>query len=686
MSILVICEKNIAARRIAQILSDGRSKQSRIGRVPVYEFEADGKHWDVIGLRGHIMNLDFPKEYNQWTRIDPAKLVRVEPYKKVEAEDILDALGRLAKESDEVVIATDFDREGELIGVEGLEAVKHFKSEFSSVKRARFSALTPYEVKTAFDNLAEVDYNLVKAAESRQIIDLVWGASLTRFISLASGQLGKEFLSAGRVQSPALALVVDREKEINAFVSTPYWEIDATLQAASEFKASHAEDRFTDEGRAHEAYERARKAKAAKITAVEKKENRELPPTPFNTTSFIQAVSYLNIGAAEAMSIAETLYTNGFISYPRTDNTVYPPSLNLRAIVEKLAADSDFASEARDVLDNGRYAPTKGKLSTTDHPPIHPADVPAKGHLKGKDAKIYELVVRRFLATLAKDAVSETVKVELEISGEPFCSRGYRLLESNWRAIYPYMKVVENELPELFAGQEADVTEVGKKKKMTRPPARYSQGSLITEMEKLGLGTKSTRHEIVNKLYQRKYIDGTSPQPTKTGFAVTEALENYAPKITRPEMTATLEADMDEIANGKKELGEVVEESRQMLEVTFGELKKNRDGIGSALKDALSEQNVVGTCPVCGSTMQIMRSRKGKRFVGCTGYPKCSRAYPLPQNGGVVSEGRACDACGAPIVKIISKGRSPWEICINMDCPKRKEEKKEEGKQNPESE
>jgi DNA topoisomerase IA len=384
--------------------------------------------------------------------------VEVDPIKVEEAPHIVGALRDLAREADAVIIATDYDREGELIGVEALNVVQEENGDLSA-KRSRFSALTPQEVNEAFANLVEVDHALAQAGETRQIIDLVWGAVLTRFLSMASSQVGSDFLSVGRVQTPTLALIVDREIEVEGFVPVPYWE--------------------------------------------------------------------LKMGAAKAMSVAEDLYTSGYISYPRTDNTVYPPSLDLRGILEQLR-ETPFKEEAERLLAQETISPSRGKTQTTDHPPIHPAAPGNEKKLKGDKWKVYEMVVRRFMATVAWHAHIENRKADLDIGGEPFRSEGAHYLDRGWRDFYPYFRDIEKFLPDLVEGEVVPVEGVELLDLETKPPSRYSQGKLIQEMDRLGLGTKSTRHTIIQKLYARNYIESSPLRPTATGRAVISALENHA--------------------------------------------------------------------------------------------------------------------------------------------------------------
>ena len=671
---LVICEKNIAARRIAYILSGGNSKSTRLGKTPVYEFSKDGDIWKVIGLRGHIINLDFPECFNQWNKIPPKELIEVEPCKRVTEKGIASSLKSLVDKNPFLIVATDYDREGELIGVEVINLLKEYNKNINQIKRAKFSAITNYEIKSAFDKLTEVDYNLSNAGESRQVIDLIWGAVLTRYISLTAQRFGKDFLSIGRVQSPTLALLVHREKEIKNFEPKTYWKIIATLKKSESFDATHHEGQFWDEKQVKEIYDKVKNAKEAKIKKVDKKTIKEFPPSPFSTTTFLESASFLGISASKAMSTAEELYMSGLISYPRTDNTVYPSSLNIKGILQKLV-NSKFSKEANEVMKNGRDYPTRGKKQTTDHPPIHPVGAPGDRNLTFDQQKIYELICRRFLATLAKDAISETVDVSIDISGEEFKTSGYRLIEPNWRAIYIYFKEKRKPLPELIKGEKVDVTKIKLKEDQTKPPQRYTQGSLIGKMEQLSLGTKSTRHEIINKLFYRKYITLSPLAPTPVAFAVVDALADY--DVVKPKMTATLENDMDLISEGKKTLDETVKESRKMLTQVMNALEIDKDKIRTSIKDAQREQNTIGKCPKCGKPMVVRVSKQKKRFVGCTSFPDCKNTYSLPQQGGIIPTDRICSECNAPVVKVKAKDKRAWELCLNSECSAKKPSKKE---------
>ncbi len=519
---LIITEKHDAAKRIAQILAGSKPRSQRIGGIETFHFDGEV----VLGLSGHIVGVDYPPGYNNWQKVDCKELIWAKIVTRPLQEKIISALRTLGKEADNVTIATDYDREGELIGVEALKIARE-ENPGLKADRARYSAITKEEILKAFENTGDVDYDLASSGEARQIIDLIWGAALTRYISLTSGRLGKEFLSVGRVQSPTLALIVDREKEIEAFVPKPYWEIYADLE--KELRVQHAKGRIWEKTEVDRII--ANLGPEGIIRSIEKKERHEKPLTPFDTTSFIAAASGIGFSAANAMRIAEWLYTNGFISYPRTDNTVYPESINLKALMA-MFTKGIFAKEASELL-KGKMIPTRGKRSTTDHPPIYPTALPNKNELKEDQWRLYELIVRRFFATLAEECVWAVSSLKVDIGKEPFKANGARMLKPGWRAYYPYSKAEENILPNLREGEHLKVLEHEVLAKETQPPARYGQGKLIKLMDELGLGTKSTRHDIISKLYARAYVQGNPMKPTNTAYAVVDTLEKHAPTITK---------------------------------------------------------------------------------------------------------------------------------------------------------
>ncbi len=653
---LIVTEKNITARKIAQILL-GSVKERKIDGVSVYE----GDDTSIVGLSGHIVNIDFPTEFNNWQNTAPKDLIWARTEMKYTQKKIAQALKKLSKDAERVTIATDFDREGELIGVEAYNIIKEANPNIK-FDRARYSAITKQEIDRAFSNTVPLDFNLAAAGEARQKIDLVWGAALTRYISLSCGRLGKSFLSVGRVQTPLLALMVDRERDIKAFTPTPYWEIYGTFGDGEEFAAGHSGNRFTDKEKAEAVM--LKLGKTGNVSDYRKSEKTEIPPIPFSTTEFIRAASSIGYSAANAMRVAENLYVNGWISYPRTDNTVYPPSLNLRDIVQEFV-NGEFGKYAQRLLEQDKLVPTRGKKETTDHPPIYPVANARKSEIRDDEWRIYELVVSRFFATLAPTSSWEVRNVAVDVSGEQFKASGSVLVTPGWRFYYPYGMPKEELLPELKIGEQLALKHAEMTEKITKPPTRYGQGRLVKMMEDLGLGTKSTRHETIQKLYARNYVHGNPPQPTNMAVAVVEALEKYADLITKPDMTSHLEQDMDHIADGKIVEENVVKESQGMLETIFNELEGNQKEITKVLYDGLREDRIIGKCPRCGKDLIVRKSKKGGRFIGCDGYPECTFILPLPPMGTVMVTEKLCDTHKINHIRIMTGGRKPWDL----GCP-----------------
>src|ERR671914_758819 len=284
---LIISEKANAAKKVAQFLAEGTVKDGKHRSVPHHTFKWGGEECVSVGLKGHVLNPEYPEEYSNWQKVEPSSLIDAEIQKNVSEKGVAEAVRSLAKKASRVVIATDFDREGELIGVEALSLVFEANPKLvDHVERARFSALTPGEVGRAFDDLLGVSNELADAGEARQDIDLIWGATLTRWVSRATKRYGSAFLSVGRVQSPTLVLISERERERRAFTPEPYWEIEATLQnGGGPSSVHHAHGRFKEEAEAREAFENL--TNTATVTEVKQKSATRPPPGPFNTTGFL---------------------------------------------------------------------------------------------------------------------------------------------------------------------------------------------------------------------------------------------------------------------------------------------------------------------------------------------------------------------------------------------------------------
>ena len=283
------------------------------------------------------------------------------------------------------------------------------------------------------------------------------------------------------------------------------------------------------------------------------------------------------------------------------------------------------------------------------------------------------LIARRFLATLMGPATIENTKLSIDVSGEPFTASGDVLVDAGFREAYPYGLKRDEQLPPLAEGDAIDVSDIKLEAKQTEPPARYSQGRLVQEMEKRGLGTKSTRASIIERLYQVRYLKNDPIEPSQLGMAIVDALHEFAPRITTPEMTSELEDDMTHVAAGADTQEHVVEHSRALLAGMLDTLIAHKDDLGEAIADAVTADAKVGTCPKCGKDLVMKTSAKTRgSFIGCMGWPECDVTYPVPSGvkvSPIEGEGAVCPECGAPRIKCQPFRQKAYEVCVNPKCP-----------------
>ncbi len=665
---IIITEKADAARRIAYILSDGESKQKRVKGLNYIEFQKDGLPNIVIPLSGHIVELDFPPDMKDWKSVELEKLIDAPVMKNITNKSAFNSLVSLSDRAYRIIIATDFDREGELIGSEALDIIRRNVLDKSGsspeIRRARFSALTPEEIKNSFSELVDLDKNLAESAAAREEIDLYWGAVLTRFFSITSGRLGKNFISIGRVQTPTLVIVVRRELEIRDFVSKPFWIIEVTLNKKRDFTAVLKQGPIYDKNQAELIFSQVN-GKNAEVISFSRNEERIAKPIPFNTTEFLREASRIGVSPGKAMKIAESLYTRGYISYPRTDNTVYQKSIHFRSILTKLL-DTEYYEDVKKVIDQETIRPSRGRIEATDHPPIYPVSAAKKGVLSGDFRKIYELVLRRFLATLYREGRREITDVLLQIGEHEFVSKGIKITDPGWLEVYPYRKIQEIAIPDMVARETVKGKDWQMKEDKTKPPPRYDFAALIKKMEELNLGTKSTRHDIIEKLQTRGFIEGNPVRPTFLGIGLIEALLTVKSDITEPDMTAELERDMDRIANSEISKDAVVGISRQMLHRLLAQFREKEGIIRDTIQNSLKMGRDIGQCPVHHTSVMLIRGRDYSKIKCST--EGCRIDFIAPVRGSPEILDEKCPICGLPEIRVIRKGQSPETRCIDPKC------------------
>ncbi len=559
---LILMEKPLAAKTLVSQLFPSASMERR-GRVPVFRYNDTV----VVPLSGHIIDVDFPEEFGRWSLKHLYELIEAPIREKIVRWDIYSVLRGLKPSL--VIIATDADREGEAIG---LEVVKKIYKNIPAY-RAWFSSLSKEELERAFSNLGKPRENLAEAAFARRDVDLLWGATLTRAISLVSNRRGRDFLSIGRVQTPTLALVVERELQIRSFKPETFYYVKVTFDGGFVGTTERTKKKEEAELWLHSITNRA------KVVSFNKKKESIPRPKPFDTTTFLsEANRLLGLSPSKAMALAEELYMMGYITYPRTDNQTYPPEAKRYASMLKTLYGIEEI-----------YQPSKGR-KTEDHPPIYPVKPPT--NLKDDLLRVYDLIARRFLATFYRDGIVERREAILSSGGIEIRVSGGIVLDRGWTKIYP-RRIELQRVPELTG--EVAIREKALSTSKTTPPPRYSPGDLVKEMERLGLGTKSTRQDIISKLYKRGYIEGRKRiKPTKLGENLYNILNALIPYLLSPEITANLEREMDLIERGKRRREDVLKETRKILKEYVDIILSNSQRIKEVVWHDIRDEDSAG--------------------------------------------------------------------------------------------
>ena len=413
--------------------------------------------------------------------------------------------------------------------------------------------------------------------------------------------------------------------------------------------------------------------KKAKITKIKRTKRNQAPPTPFNITD-LQSESYklFKITPKETLALAQSLYLAGVTSYPRTSSQILDPKLGFNKIIKDLAKQPVYQELCNELL-KGSLKPNNGKKTDPAHPAIYPTgQVP--GSLKPREQKIYDLIVKRFFATFAKPAIRETMQVSLDVNQEIFIAKGTRTIEENWHVFYkPYVKLEEITLPDLKEGGIVDINKIEKHDKETQPPKRFNQSSIIKELEKRNLGTKATRADILDRLFQRGYVEGVQIHVSKLGMETINILEKFAPTIVDEKLTAHFEEEMEKIRQGKDKQERVLEEAKKGLIKILADFKKKEKEIGTeilkSVRDTQDTQNFMGSCPKCEEGRLMVRRGKFGRFIGCDKYPDCKTIINIPKTGKIKFTGHKDEKTGMSIVEV-GTGRRTQKVSLSINSKK----------------
>jgi DNA topoisomerase-1 len=690
MKTLIIAEKPSVALRIAIALGNGQHKSVRNGRITYYTMPYGDDEIYVAAAVGHLFTIRqkgkeraYPITEIEWA---PSYLTN----KRAEyTKEYLFTLKKLAQECGMFINACDYDIEGTVIGTNIIKELSGLQAEAigSVSKRMKFSTTTPKDLLDSFGSLLPPDINNFYAGEARHMLDWLWGINLSRALTSAlsiSGQYKQ--LSIGRVQGPALGLLAKREKEIASFKPEPYWNV---LAYSGEFEFVNSRGNIFAKPEAESAFAAANSGRDnAVVSEATSAEQLRRPYPPFDLTSLqLEASRVFGFDPSATLAMAQSLYERSFISYPRTSSQKLPRTLGLPRIIADLGKNPAYSSISAEIAAKGRFSPAEGQKEDEAHPAIFPTGVMPKG-ITGPEEKLYDLIARRFLSCFGEYAKVNNFSLEISIGGEKFEGKGSKVVYPGWLDYYKYAKIKERDLPSLEKGQHVDITDIKMPELQTAPPKRFTKAGLISELEKHNLGTKATRAAIIDTLFKRNYIEGSSIRVTEFGMTVYDALEKNCSMIVDEDTTTKLEKDMDLISKGKMSESEVLKNGKEMLLAAIETFNSNKEKISEEMKESFKSANVLGKCPKDGGDLVIKRSFRGKQFVACSNYPKCTNTYPLPQNAKILPTGNVCEFCHTPIVKIIRRGKPPFEIdldpnCVTKDAFKKKLEAKAEKASEP---
>ncbi len=576
--ILILAEKPKAAYKIAKFLSNGNFKKRKLLNLTYYEFFREGKKYVCTSALGHLFKLDTQDKYWYYPVFNAKWLPSFKEFGKKRLKNYLKALSILGRKAEDIIIATDYDIEGDVIGYNILRFVFGRKN----AKRMKFSALTKADIENSFRNLMpSLDFGQVFAGLARHYLDFYCGINLTRALSICARKFKPSLtISSGRVQSPTLYLIFKREKEREEFKPKPFWRIKVTLKAdGTEFSCSYKKGEIWNEKEAKEIYEKVKNAEFALVKNFEKKVVRKPRPPPFDLTTLQrECFKFFKLTPSQTLKIAENLYLNGLISYPRTSSQKIPPNLNLRNIIKNLGKLSNYSSFCKEIL-KGRIKIREGRKSDPAHPAIHPTGLlPRK--LSKKELMVYDLIVRRFLASAFRDCIKLEKICEIEIEGEIFTAKGSEIKEKGWLLIYP-TKLKLTHLPDLKEKQRIKIKEVKLEEDRTKPPERYNLSRILEEMERRKLGTKGTRSRILDILYKRGFIEGKKNiRISELGKKLVVTLEKFSPQVLDEKLSRRFEELMDKIRGRSLRLEDVLEEAKKEVRKILSKIKEKEREIG----------------------------------------------------------------------------------------------------------
>lgn len=655
-TVVMVAEKPSLAAALAKILSRGGAASRKgfngacsvhewIGRFPVTGEQARFKFTSVCG---HVMSLDFVGKFNSWDRVDPAELFQA-PTQKKEASPNLhmpNFLEKEAKGADFLVLWLDCDKEGENICFEVIDAVQGSMSRSTdkSIFRAKFSAITETDIVKAFNNLGFPNKNEAMSVDARQELDLRIGCAFTRyqtkFFQGKYGDLDSTLISFGPCQTPTLGFCVERHDKIQSFKPEPYWvlHVEVTSPAGRTLTLDWDRGRIFDKEVANLFLNLIKSNTTAKLTDVQKKEKAKPKPLALNTVEMLRvASSGLGMGPQHAMQIAERLYTQGYISYPRTETNSYPENFDLVGTLRQQQHHSEWGKEVSEILSNGIQRPKKGH-DAGDHPPITPMKSASEAELGHEAWKLYEYITRHFIATLCSDCIYLLTTFTFTIGDEVFTCSGKTVIDPGYTAIMPWQAIPPEEMmPTCTVGETWPVNEIKLVERLTSAPDYLTEAELITLMEKHGIGTDASIPVHINNICERNYvtvISGRRLKPTTLGIVLVHGYQKIDLDLVKPTMRAAVEEQLTLIAVGKANFEAVLQHAIDIFRSKFKYFVENILAMDELFEVSFSPLASSGRplsrCGKCRRYMKLIQAKPMRLYC-----PSCDEMFSVPQNGNI---------------------------------------------------
>ncbi|MFX1252100.1 MAG: DNA topoisomerase [Promethearchaeota archaeon] len=653
LKVLVVGEKSSQIKTFSKFLMEQSKAVQEAQRLYSYRgtwSNNAGQEFDFVflPLQGHITTIDTSKGYG-WNECEPIEIVSSDRALFIkENYNLRRIIEDLAGIADEIWLATDPDSEGDNIAYEALQMARRVVKN-PLVRRVWNSSLTKKEVIRAFNNpVSPWDERLALAVQGRRFADAWLGFAGTREVTRAARKKMKvKVVSVGRVQMPTLKLIVDRDRERDNFKPEPRWKILANLAKDEEtFQAEHEHNPFKDQTSVDNIMKLLGAPKEAKVLDVSKMEEKKRPPIPLNTTSAIALICRLtSLKAPEALKVMETLYQGGYLSYPRTDNTKFKEGFPHKPILDAIEKHPTLATFINQIKDRSNIRVNGKTRGAEDHDPIHPTeDIPmiGKDSIEQIHTKVWSIIARHYIGGFMDDLRIDKTEIWFDIKGERFVSKGSVVLDAGWTQAIDWSHENDSLLPSLKKDEIVPVTEIKVEKSQTKPKPRWTDSTLIKKLERLRIGTKSSRPDVIDKIIKRQYVQRVKRSLTSTDFgkAMVELLEPIWPNVLSPAFTRHVEELMDRVANGKAPyenmLSELQKEYLDLHQMLIANLPKFHQILDKSLpssktlerstKSTEPDQKSTKACPLCGEGMIIERRNKktGNVFLGCSRYPNCN--------------------------------------------------------------